>query len=84
MSGWTKCSPDTMPEEDQVVFWYDPTLTWPVWIGTYSDSGEEGLVPTKAYSEPDFYDGKWVADDAEWDDDYQPTHWHPLPELPKA
>ena len=39
--------------------------------------GDEGWAWAKVYSYIDLYDA-----DAELDDNYQPTHWMPLPEPP--
>ena len=80
--GWQKCS-DRMPAEDEVVFWYEPARRPPIFIGVYADNPEVGLVVTRTYEEPIFFNGIWYADDAEWDNDYQPTHWHPFPISPR-
>ena len=83
MSGWIRCTPDTMPEEDQVVFWHD-AKTSQMWLGDYSDPGVDNpcLVATRSYHGPDWLlGGGWEIDDAEWEDDH-PTHWRPMPELP--
>ncbi len=36
--------------------------------------------PSEPYYQPD--KKTWSAWDTEWDDDYNPTHWHPFPKDP--
>ena len=38
----------------------------------------------RVYDVPGYYKGKWHSDSAEHDDDYEVTHWMPLPEPPKC
>lgn len=49
-----------------------------MWIGTH-EHADEGWHYTCCYVLPDYVGPGWKTLDAEWDDDYQPTHWTPLP-----
>lgn len=83
---WIKCS-DRMPTENQAVIWYEPVPGCPTaWIGDYStDGGDAGLAPMRSYEDPWWNASlsRWQISNAEWVPDYQPTHWHPLPDLPE-
>jgi hypothetical protein len=69
-----------------------PEFDVPVWmhesggrirIGAWCFTGD-GSLWTNCYGS-EFYShklGRWDASDMEMDDDYQPTHWMPLPEPP--
>jgi hypothetical protein len=78
MSEWTAVS-DRLPDFDVPVF------IWPQ-AGVFLRSNDtEGWLWANCY-DTWWYDDKkneWAAWDAECDDDYEPTHWMPLPEPPK-
>ncbi len=81
MSGWVKCS-ERMPEKDQVVFWYDATITKDMWIGTYIDADVYGdLRPMPSKHCPNYCNTKWKWEDVCWNK-ISPTHWHPFPDIP--
>ena len=53
-----------------------------IWIGTFSN--DDGWVFTNCYGNQYMNsDGKWDTDTADFDDDYAPTHWMPLPKAPE-
>jgi hypothetical protein len=68
-----------------------PEMDVPVWlaeagdiyVGGRSDSGD-GWLWCNCYCSHYFTDKGWACGDMEMDDDYQPTHWMPLPEPPDA
>lgn len=78
MSGWIKCS-DRLPELDT-----------PVWLRMADDimvvgersSSTDGWMWAAVYG---FYfnqDGQWDASESDASDEYEPTHWQPLPAPP--
>lgn len=85
-------APGGTPNEGQAVFFWDGER---LWIGTWEFEGckaepcaadGDGWHATRSCHVPDFcrFRDEWVDDDVEWDDDYTPTHWLPLPLPPKA
>lgn len=54
-----------------------------VWIGTFNQE-PEGWVFTNCYNSQFWTDEKWDCNEAEFDDDYAPTHWKHLPTPPSA
>ncbi len=53
-----------------------------VWIGEYAYDGN-GWYWTNTYMAVYYrQDGTWASSSADWDDDYQPTRWMPLPTAP--
>ena len=68
---------DKMPDFGQPVWLYPQGI-----IGSREDGGEEGWLWSNAYG-----DVWWSSKDQAWkcggeaDDDYQPTHWMPLPDM---
>ena len=81
MSEWIKCSDRTPPESQPVWLWDGNRL----WIGAYEYCNDDpgGWFYGMGYGERwnSFY-ARWELMDNDWDDDYQPTHWMPLPEPP--
>lgn len=68
-----------------------PPVDVPVWlysdehgvfIGALTDN-DHGLPYGNCYGTEYFRDGAWKASDCYIDDDYQPTHWMPLPCPPR-
>ena len=75
MSYWIKVSDPPKPE--QAVALRDGKDAW---FGAYSYCEDaEGLVWTKIYGEI-CWTGKLWYGEFEWDDWYEPTHWHALPD----
>lgn len=73
---------------------HEPTLNTPMWLCTGNKVFIGGLIMVEGIDETfkawatvsmmNVYferDGTWSAD-FEYDDDYYPTHWMPLPRLP--
>jgi hypothetical protein len=76
---WISIEQRKPPEDEPVWLW---GATEGLWIGTFSYPDADGWCFTKCYRVPSFIDGKWDSEEAEWDDDYAPTHWMPLPVPP--
>jgi len=76
--GWIACS-ERMPDEDEPVWLCEGEH---VWIGTRAY--DDGWCFTKCYAVPYWTGLVWEDPDAEWDDDYRPTHWRPLPTPPSV
>lgn len=68
-----------LPPEDVPVWLHGPRHTW---IGCRTHVVGEGWFWAEC-GQPWIKDGKWVADVADVDD-YEATHWMPLPTLPLA
>lgn len=81
MSGWVKCS-DRMPGFDELVWLYQKEIPR-IFIGCRCDDSD-GWLWGRAYSVPHFnsFAENWEPLEVEVDDDYQPTHWMPLPDPP--
>ena len=78
MSEWIKCS-DRLPELDTPVW-----LRMPENIMLVGERGSstDGWMWARCY---DFYfnaDGKWDSNESDASDEYEPTHWQPLPTPP--
>ena len=73
-------STDTKPPESVPVWLFEDGR---IWIGTY-EYDSDGWCFTNAYGHQFYGETGWQSPDAEWDDDYKPTHWMPLPEPPGA
>jgi hypothetical protein len=72
---------ESKPPEDVAVWLYEKDRG--AWIGTFSHPDAEGWCFTRCYAMPYMStEGGWDCVDAEWDDDYAPTHWMPLPAAP--
>jgi hypothetical protein len=72
---------ESKPPEDVAVWLYEKDRG--AWIGTFSYPDAEGWCFTRCYAMPYMStEGGWDCVDAEWDDDYAPTHWMPLPAAP--
>jgi hypothetical protein len=72
---------DEKPPEG-VPVWLADVEAGDIWCGTF-EFEDEGWNFTNTYGQHFYFDG-WKTDTAEWDDDYKPTHWMPLPPLPAA
>lgn len=55
-----------------------------MWVGVHVYVENEGYAWTNCYRDFDYHNGKWQTSTADWDDDYQPIGWQPLPEPPTA
>ena len=79
--GWISVI-DKRPPEDLPVWLYEHGRG--IWVGSWSEA-EEGWLWHNCYSTYHLdKDDQWAAYDMEQDDDYQPTHWMPLPSPPAA
>lgn len=80
MAEWVAVS-ERLPDFYTPVWLYEPERG--VWIGERADDADGWLwgncYGSEFWSEES---GSWWASDNEVDDDYQPTHWHPLPAPP--
>ena len=54
-----------------------------IWIGARDWVDSDHWLYGHCYSSYGIDDGKWRTFDVEFDDAYHPTHWMPLPNLPK-
>lgn len=84
--GWIAVTDRTPPED--VPVWCSINGSEP-WHGAYcyAEGDEEdgaGWAWMRCDSRPYFLNGKWKCDDIEWDDQYDVTHWQPLPTPPAA
>lgn len=73
-----------LPEIDQIVWLYNANTYIP-WIGgrAEDDSDDEHIFWYWGNTYGSFWhNGVYWSGDIEIDEDYQPTHWMPLPELP--
>ena len=79
--GWIAVT-DRTPPEDLPVWCFieggDP------YIGAYVYVENEGYAWTHCENSHYMDDGKWKCYDAMWDDQYDVTHWQPLPTPPAA
>lgn len=77
---WVPCA---LPPEEGVPVWlWDGQR---LWIGAreYCNDDPGGWFYGMGYGLSwNSFHGKHELSDNEWDDDYQPTHWMPLPEPP--
>lgn len=76
------CSPwiltsQEMPEMADIVWLFNGVN---VWIGS-RENDPEGWMYSNLYGS-EYWDGEKWCGDTEIDDDYQPTHWMPLPTPP--
>jgi hypothetical protein len=82
MNEWINCEKQTPPEGIPVwLFQHDRVSPW---VGAYEYCGDDpgGWFYGNTYGS-EYWDGSnWKAFDNEWDDEYRPTHWMPLPDPP--
>ncbi len=71
---------DKMPPEDVPCWLYEKERG--AWVGGWSSDSDGWLWHNCYGSQFLDTDGEWDSIDAEADDDYQPTHWMPLPPPP--
>jgi hypothetical protein len=74
--GWISAA-ERQPELDTPVWLFEPGRG--MWVGELSYTGDGWLYVNtygSHYSRPD---GTWSSTSNDVDDDYQPTHWKPLP-----
>nr|WP_299488626.1 DUF551 domain-containing protein [uncultured Allomuricauda sp.] len=72
------------PDENQVVFVVTVSNFMMIMVYMYIyDAEESGWVWANVYDSPTYSSkaNEWEAD-GEWEDDYEVTHWMPLPESP--
>ncbi|MGS0941595.1 DUF551 domain-containing protein [Pseudomonas luteola] len=79
MSEWISVK-DKLPEIGVPVWLYEPGCT--PWIGWRGEDGEFWLWGNCYGSGYEYQAGEWISVDLIIDDDYQPTHWQPLPDPP--
>ena len=77
--GWVAVS-ERLPAIGQVVLLCDADN---IYMGGRGQDGDEWLW-CQCYNVPNWEAEEWVPDDLESDDDYQPTHWMPLPSMGAA
>ena len=81
---------DRLPENGKPVWAIIPEMKTPIMLERfYSNELEDeddnecyGWIWCRIYDVPMIINGEWCYD-SEWDDEYLPTHWMPLPEPPK-
>lgn len=79
-SGWVPVS-ERLPELDVPVWLWEPGRG--AWIGERGDVGDGWLWGNCYGSEYwNTANERWATSSNEADDDYQPTHWQPLPAPP--
>ena len=76
--GWIACS-SRMPDLGDVVWLWQPDLG--PYIGSREDTDGDGWLWGKAYDNAWWNGTQWKAEVYQ-EDDYQPTHWMPLPRPP--
>ena len=70
---------DSLPAKEEIVFCYDPDLNW-AFLGAIIDSGEGAVWCRCADIVGVSIDGdKWDCWNIQDDNDYNVTHWAPLP-----
>lgn len=80
--GWVKCT-DKLPPLDVPVWVIEGGN--PYMAALIEVDSEEGYGYSwgRVYGEPYLHDGVWSAPAIEYDDDYNPALWMPLPSPPK-
>lgn len=73
-SGWRPI--ETAPNETPV--WLTDA-SGSIWIGERGYDSDGWLWGNTYMAVYQRTDGTWASSSNEWDDDYQPTHWQPLP-----
>lgn len=76
---WIKCT-DRMPAENETVWMMNIDTKW-VSLGCLSYAGEEGGWLWAESNGSIYNDKNKIVSKCEWDDEYDVTHWHPLPEM---
>lgn len=80
-AGWVSVK-DRLPPLDTPVYMYIEAGNR-ILTGGRGDGGE-GWVWCNCYHSAYFHNGIWMSSDMEMDDDYEPSHWMPLPPAPQA
>lgn len=76
VAGWQAVTV-SLPDMDEPVWLYEAGRG--MWIGARGDVGDDEWLWGNTYGSH-YWDGeRWKCSDNEVDDDYQPTHWRPLP-----
>lgn len=78
-AGWVSVD-ERLPEMDEPVWLFEPGTS--PWIGGRGEGGEGWLWCSTQGTEYQRSDGTWSCASMIADDDYQPTHWQPLPAAP--
>jgi len=83
-SEWTRITDDpaTLPPMGEIVFLADDEDMWVGDRGGADGDGDNWLWSWAEYG-PYYNGSNWQCDWCEADE-YQPTHWHPLPALPES
>jgi hypothetical protein len=87
MTTWKKITKKNRPPEGEAVWFYEPAVddrTERVWIGAYEYSYDAegwffGNLGGHFHWSPQLRQICFDPSDNEWDADYKPTHWMPLP-----
>ena len=70
------------PAKDEIVWLYEKE-TNSIRLGSHTYLKDVGWVWTVSYDEAVFEENGEIKIETEYDDDYEITHWFPLPSLPK-
>ena len=72
------------PKENQIVWAIEKNHQGPIMMeyAYINDGDNSGWIWARIYDVPTYHNGYWDFE-SEWDDNYEITHWMPLPEPPK-
>lgn len=72
------------PKENQIVWALTEQHQGPLMVQYFyiEDEDNGGWAFAQIYDVPYYHNGEWQGD-SDWDNDFNVTHWMPLPEPPK-
>lgn len=79
MTNWISVD-EQLPAENQTVLAYSSDTKF-VFIGAHVYTHNEGWFWTKSINGDLWIEDDNIVTECEVDDDYQVTHWHPLPKI---